>query len=285
MIERALKRQVSKPWGVIGRNPWLPAGDEASPVGELWFELGRPSRKSALLLKLLMTSQPLSIQVHPDDAMAHAIGLPRGKSEAWYVLHADAGAKVGVGLTEAFSPERLRSSVTDGTIGDLLVWHTAAAGDVFNVPAGTIHAIGSGLVIAEIQQNSSATFRLLDYGRERELQIESGLAAANVRPAEKQVHPKRLSHERLLLVANSHFIFERLDVPAGSTWRLEADCETWLVALDGSAIAGSFELAIGDAIFARDASLTLCVGGEGLRCLVAYLGGKGPHPRLLRRVE
>lgn len=281
-VQRAPARAVTKPWGLIGPSPWH-AGHADTPVGELCFEASHAPTPPELLMKLLMTSQPLSIQVHPDDAFARSIGLPHGKSEAWYVLAAEPGARVGVGLTAPCSKERLSQSISDGSIGDLLAWHVTIAGDVFDVPAGTIHAIGAGLVIAEIQQNSDATFRLLDIGHQRELHVERGLAAAKIGPATSQVPPRRLSDERLLLIANEHFVFERVDLPPGSIWRLEAEHETWLVMLSGSAIAGPFDLAVGEAILADFASVSICVGRRGMRCLIAYVGKSGIHPRLLLR--
>jgi mannose-6-phosphate isomerase len=114
------------------------------------------------LLKLLFTSQPLSIQVHPDDAFAHLNGLPNGKSEAWYVLRAVPDAKVALGFSRQLTSQQLREAIDDGSISDLVVWKSVLPDDVIFVPAGTVHAIGAGLVIAELQQRSDATFRLFD---------------------------------------------------------------------------------------------------------------------------
>ena len=110
-----------------------------------------------------------------------------------------------------------------------------AAGDTIFVPAGTIHAIGAGLVIAEIQQRSDATFRLFDHGRGRELHIESAIAVADAGPAEFRVTPSRLTDARTLLVSNAHFTFEQIDLPPNSAWCLEAERETWLLVVSGSA--------------------------------------------------
>lgn len=151
------------------------------------------------------------------------------------------------------------------------------------MPAGTIHALGSGLVIAEIQQNSDATFRLLDIGHRRELHVKNGLAVAEAGVAAVQVPPARLSEERLLLVANHHFVFERVELPPGSIWRLSAEGETWVVLLAGKAIFGVFELAVGEAIFADDASVSICAGDRGMSCLIAYVRKTGANPQLLRR--
>src|SRR5208283_836221 len=153
----------------------------------------------SLLLKLLFTSQPLSIQVHPNDVFARSMGLPNGKTEAWYILSAARDAKVALGLSRRLTPQQLRNAIDDGTISDLVVWHTVSANDVVFVPAGTIHAIGPGLVIAELQQRSDATFRLFDFGRRRELQIENSIVVANAGPADFQVRPSQLTAERRML--------------------------------------------------------------------------------------
>jgi len=164
-IEHARARALPKPWGVLDRRPWNNASHDGGAIGEIWYE--RPNDAAAdpsLLLKLLFTSQPLSIQVHPGDAFAHAMGLPSGKTEAWYILSAAPEAKVALGLKRPLTPQQLRAAVENGSISDLVVWLPVSVDDVIFVPAGTIHAIGAGLVIAELQQRSDATFRLFDHG-------------------------------------------------------------------------------------------------------------------------
>ena len=183
-IEHAIAHSLSKPWGVVDPRPWSSAGRDDNTIGEIWYERsGSAAAAPSLLLKLLFTSQPLSIQVHPDDAYAQSIGLPNGKTEAWYVLSAAPEAKVALGLKRRLTPQQLRHAADDGSIADLVVWQAVSAGDAIFVPAGTIHAIGAGLVIAEIQQRSDATFRLFDHGRGRELHIENAIAVADAGPA------------------------------------------------------------------------------------------------------
>jgi mannose-6-phosphate isomerase len=154
---------------------------------------------------------------------------------------------------------------------------------VISVPAGTIHAIGAGLVIAEVQQRSEATFRLFDYGRRRELHVERAIAVANTRRADIQVQPSRLTYERTLLVSNPHFVFERIELPADSIWSLQAERETWLLVLEGQAIAGPFNLGKGDAIFACSERVDVDTGKIGLTGLVAY-AAHSPLPNLLQRL-
>src|ERR1700692_1823428 len=111
-IEHAAVQVVRKPWGVADLHPWSSVDGSRDAVGELWFH--RPHQAapvSALLLKLLFTSAPLSIQVHPDDAFARLMRLPNGKTEAWYILAASPAAQVAVGLKRHLSPEQLRASI------------------------------------------------------------------------------------------------------------------------------------------------------------------------------
>src|SRR5438045_1878538 len=118
-------------------------------------------------------------------------------------------------------------------------------------PAGTIHAIGAGLVIAEIQQRSDVTFRLFDHGRQRELHIERAIAAADAGPADLRILPSRFTDARTILASNAHFVFERFDLAPNSAWRLEADRETWLLVVSGNARAGLLDVATGDAVFVQ----------------------------------
>jgi len=284
-IELARTTTRPRPWGAADLTPWHKAKFDGALVGEVSYERADDaSPASALLLKLLFASQPLSIQVHPDDAHAQAMGLPNGKTEAWYILAAHSGAKVALGLKVPLTPTEFRKAVGNGAIPDLIAWQGVSKDDVVVVPAGTIHTIGAGLVIAEVQQRSDATFRLFDHGRQRELHIESALAVATAGPAEAQVPRRRLSDERMLLVANPHFVFERVVLAPETTWRLDARDETWILAINGSARAGSIDIVIGDAIFAQSDRIDIRAGATGMTALVAYTGGS-PHPTLLERIE
>jgi mannose-6-phosphate isomerase len=283
-IEHAHAHSLPKPWGGLDPRPWSNAGDDVNTIGEIWYErVDSTAVPPALLLKLLFTSQPLSIQVHPDDAYAQSIGLPNGKTEAWYVLSATPEAKIALGLKRRVSPEQLRRALDDGSISNLVVWQAAHPGDTFFVAARTIHSIGSGLVIAEIQQRSDATFRLFDYGRGRELHIDNALAVAIAGPADFRVTPTRLTDTRTLLVSNSHFTFERIDLAPNSAWSLEAEHETWLLAVRGSAHAGSFDVTTGDAIFAQSDRVKIIAGSNGFAGLIAYTGCMAPQ--LLKCVD
>ena len=272
-----------KPWGIVDPRPWRNPRHDGKAIGEIWYK--RPGSKApdtALLLKLLFTSQPLSIQVHPDDAYARSIGLPNGKTEAWYVLSAIAEAKVALGLKKRVTAQHLRQASEDGSIADLVVWHAVSQGDSIFIPAGTIHAIGAGLIIAEIQQRSDATFRLFDHGRQRELHIENAIAVADAGPAKFRVMPARLAEMRTLLMSNAHFMFEKIDLAPHSEWCLEAQQETWLLVVEGSARTGSFGVARGDVVFVQADRVNIDVGKTGMVGLVASTGD-GFVPDLLRR--
>ncbi|WP_430732498.1 type I phosphomannose isomerase catalytic subunit [Altererythrobacter arenosus] len=169
---------VEKPWGQAG----LPAqfGGRDDKVGEIWFD--REDASLPLLCKWLFTSEKLSVQVHPDDAQARARGLSSGKEECWIVTGAAEGATLGIGLTEQLSDQELREAALSGEIEQLLDWKPVQPGDWYYIPPGTIHAIGAGVQLVEIQQNADITYRLYDYGRPRELHLEDGVAVSNSAP-------------------------------------------------------------------------------------------------------
>ncbi|WP_291863365.1 class I mannose-6-phosphate isomerase [Bradyrhizobium sp.] len=275
-IEHASTQMVGKPWGVVDLHPWSSIDGSGDAIGELLFQRADGNAPApALLLKLLFTSAPLSIQVHPDDAFARSIGLPNGKTEAWYILSAKPDAKVAVGLKRNLTPRQLRATIKDGSIADLVDWRPATAGDIIVVPAGTIHAIGADIVLAEIQQRSDATFRLFDYGRQRELHEDRAVAAADAGPLQPQSVLRRLTATRTVLAAIPHFVIERIDLPANSNWILDTDRETWILVTEGHARIGAISAAAGDAVFAEADRAGIDAGVDGMSGLIAY---PGPDP-------
>jgi mannose-6-phosphate isomerase len=274
-VELANIEIKQKPWGTTNLLPWNGTSTSSEPVGELWFQrTDATAPDTALLLKLLFTTEPLSIQVHPDDAFARSVGLANGKTEAWYILSARPDAQIALGLKHMLSSSQLRSAIADGSIVDRVQWHPARAGDVVFVPAGTIHAIGAGIVLAEVQQRSDATFRLFDYGRDRDLHIENAVAATVAGPAKRQSSPMQLDEARKAVVVDAHFVLEQVEFLPGSIWTIEVQKEAWLLAIGGSARIGSVELAPGEAIFAEGGRADIEVGDRGLKALLAYVG---PH--------
>ncbi len=273
--EHAAVRVVHKPWGVGDLQPWSDIDGSGDAVGELWFERADKNAPApALLLKLLFTSEPLSIQVHPDDTFARAMGMPNGKSEAWYILSAQPGAQIGAGLKHQVTPQQLRASIQNGSIAELIRWRPVVKGDVIYIPAGTIHAIGAGIVLAEIQQRSDVTFRLFDYGRQRELHEDNGVAVAHPWPLRTRSISTVLTANRTILVASKHFVLERIELPEGSSWALLAEQETWMLVLDGHAAIGLTAASIGEAIFIGGGRASIEVGNVGLTVLIAYTGSR-----------
>lgn len=277
-IEHASVQVVRKPWGVADLHPWSGIDGSGDAVGEVWFQRAdKNAPDPALLLKLLFTSGPLSIQVHPDDAFARSIGLPNGKTEAWYILAATPDARVALGLKRHLTPGELRAAIRDGSIAALAQWRSVAKGDIIFVPAGTIHAIGGGIVLAEIQQRSDATFRLFDYGSQRRLHEDSAVAVSDAGPAQAQAGQRRLTVARTALIATPHFVLERIDLPANASWVLDAKRETWMLVIEGHATIGSISVSVGDAVFAEADRADIEVGPAGMSGLVAY---PGPDPTM-----
>lgn len=144
-----------------------------------------------VLVKFIDAGKDLSVQVHPDDSYARIHENQNGKTEMWYVLESDENAGLIYGFESEISPETARRAVYDGTITDYLHYEEIHKGDVFYIPSGTVHAIGRGAVIAEIQESSNVTYRVYDYdrvdadGNRRELHLEKALDVMTLRPAEK----------------------------------------------------------------------------------------------------
>lgn len=170
---------VEKPWGRTDLPTGFATGDRRK-VGEVWFDA--PDHALPILVKWLFTSEKLSIQVHPDDAQAHARGLASGKEECWVIVSAEPGARLGIGTIEPLSADELRAASGSGAIEQLMDWKPVTAGDYFYIPAGTVHAIGAGVTLVEVQQNADITYRLFDYGRPRELHLEDGVAVSKAEP-------------------------------------------------------------------------------------------------------
>lgn len=247
-------RMVSKVWGAdILPMPFVtPQGER---IGEIWFE--PPPEVPQVLVKYLFTSDKLSVQVHPSDMTA----LPgeAGKEECWLVLDAHDDARLGIGFSREVTRAELEAAALDGTIENLLVWHPARAGDLFYLPAGTVHAIGPGLALVEVQQNSDTTFRLYDYGRPRELHLERALAVAERIPYASE-------HQRSVtggpsLVEGPHFRLDRIEGAPNAATKdaytgslLVLPLAGMVAARDGSASARAGECLVANAIGSLDFS-------------------------------
>ena len=197
-------KTVEKVWGRRDLPPPF-VNSGMKPVGEIWFD--PPPELPQVLVKYLFTSEKLSVQVHPSDAQAP--NGQRGKEECWLVLDAEPGATLGIGFKEDIGRDAMRQAALDGSIEDALEWHPVKAGDFFYLPAGTVHAIGPGLTLVEVQQNSDITYRLYDYGRPRELHLDEGLAVANGEPYPAHCRREVASGDTATLVDGPHFRFSQ----------------------------------------------------------------------------
>ncbi len=273
-----------RPWGRKDLRPWYEATGTAEPVGEAWLtgpasvvETGALAGRTLaevvseaatevlgvdggdafpLLVKLLFPEDKLSVQVHPDDALAQAMGQPRGKTECWYVLEAEPGATIMLGLKPGATVDTVRAAIAAGTLEELMEFVPVAVGDMVFVDAGTVHAIGPGVVLLETQQTCDITFRMYDYGRPRELHVEQALRAMKLKTAAGKVKPRAIDRAGsgfVRLIEQKYFVVDRYEVGAGREVLIpiaEAGC---FVGLSGSAVViggpyGQVEMLPGQAV-------------------------------------
>jgi mannose-6-phosphate isomerase len=262
-----------KVWGRRNLAPFYPNYASDYPIGEVWFTFRENRTKSGellgdlikahpellgsaydplhpdqcpLLVKLLFTTERLSVQVHPGDDYAQQHHQSLGKTEAWYVVAGEPEAEVAVGFKQALSSQRLEDAARSGEIETLLDWRPAKTGDVFFVPAGTVHAIGAGVTICEVQQNSDVTYRLYDYGRPRELHLEHGVKVSQLGPQHSPVKPLTLAPGREELVVSDYFRIERLRVPEAVHFSAGAPYYMLLTCLRGSGKIDAAEFNAGE---------------------------------------
>jgi mannose-6-phosphate isomerase len=249
------RRFVEKPWGRRRLPPMFDVSADTR-IGEVWFTNGSDL---PLLVKYIFTSERLSIQVHPDDEQARARGLQNGKSECWYILDAEPGSTLGLGLKRDISPDDLRDAALDGSIEGLMDWRPARPGDFYFVPAGTIHAIGGGLSLLEFQQNSDVTYRLYDYGRPRELHVEDAVAVALPAPYPAALIQHLSAADGRTLVDGPNFTLLQAREDALQ------DRRRWVMPLEGQARSGNDIAAAGECLLLqRGERLT----SDGARMLI-----------------
>lgn len=269
-----------RPWGRLDLRPWYAETGTSEPVGEAWLtgpasvvETGPMAGRTLsavaaqaserllgagcgaefpLLVKLLFPNDKLSVQVHPDDAHAQAMGQPRGKTECWYVLEATPGATIALGLREGATADAVRAAVADGTMEKWMEWVPVQVGDMVFVDAGTVHAIGPGVVLLETQQTSDTTFRLFDYGRPRELHVEQALRVMKMHTAAGKVAPRAMDGFTRL-IERQYFVVDRYDVAGAGEVVVPTDGAGCLVGLKGGATViggpdGQVELSPGKAV-------------------------------------
>jgi mannose-6-phosphate isomerase len=197
-----------------------------------------------LLAKFLFPHEKLSVQVHPDDDDARAIGQPWGKTECWYVAHATPEAGIGLGLKNGTTRAQFEKAIHENRAEELLNWVKVETGDLIYVAGGTVHTLGPGAIIVETQQQSDTTFRLYDYGRPRELHLKDGLRVIKEQVASGKVRARPFSKSgmngnRLLpLVDSPYFSVERLELHGEHKFDFAAQEKSSaqiLVAVEGSA--------------------------------------------------
>jgi mannose-6-phosphate isomerase len=233
---------VGRVWGYQDLRPWYDRVAQGEPLGEVWLTgddciiatgahagqtlgslfaaepeamLGAAATSpgSPLLVKMIFAREKLSVQVHPDDKMAQKYGEPRGKTECWYALSAQAGAQVAAGVKPGVTLDQIRAGIHDGTLEESLNMLKVSPGDMIYVDAGTVHAIWPGSILLETQQNSDTTYRMFDYGRPRELHIEKSLEATRLVTHAGKVQPIELT-DRTVLIDVENFRVERIPVAA-----------------------------------------------------------------------
>ncbi|WP_062766452.1 class I mannose-6-phosphate isomerase [Sphingopyxis terrae] len=268
MLTRLPPHIVEKPWGRTD----IPAafGDFGERrIGEIWF--AHPDGDAApLMIKFLFTSERLSIQVHPDDVRARAAGYARGKDECWLILGAEPGAELGLGLKAPADVPALRAAAQDGSIVDMVDWRPAQAGEFFYNAAGTIHAIGGGLTLVEVQQNSECTYRLFDYGRPRDLHLDDGLAVVDAAPSYDAPHCAIDPAANKRLVDGPHFHLLHLGAPFDRDFVGPTEQSLTLVPLADGCRIGDEPLPFGEVALLEDlSSLEMAPGARVLLCWAA----------------
>ncbi len=258
---RLATRSVAKVWGRT-QLPAPFARVEQEPIGEIWFEPGL--LLPDILVKYLFTSARLSVQVHPRAGAAGA-GVP-GKDECWLVVDAEPGARLAIGFDRPLAREEMRAAALDGSIEACLTWHEAAPGDFFYLPAGTVHAIGAGISLVEVQQNTDITYRLFDYGRPRELHLDQALAVASGEPYRSELHRRVDPDADVCLVDGTHFRVDQLVGEPGEGMRAGFRGACQILPLEGSVVMDGAEIAPGESAVA--ASLDAVDFTASRRCLV-----------------
>lgn len=266
MLTRLETIVVEKPWGRTDV-PRAFGNVEGRRVGEIWFS--HPAGADIpVMVKFLFTSERLSIQVHPDDASARSIGLPCGKDECWLILGASPDAELGVGLNQETTLDAVRDAALDGSIVDIIDWRTAKPNDFVYNPAGTIHAIGGGLTVVEVQQNVDCTYRLYDYGRSRELHLDEGLKVSNLGPADASLDALVDPRANCMFVHGPPFSVAQLAGPVDRALieQMKGDL-TFVPLSSGCRVAGEL-VGLGEAVLLTDAK-TIEID-EGGRALLAW---------------
>lgn len=260
--KRLPPRRVEKPWGRHSLWPgFTDSPVDGEPVGEIWFQ-DEADEADELLVKYLFTAEKLSIQVHPDDAAARASGHAHGKDEAWVILDAAPDSTIAIGTVTPVDRETLHAAALDGSIRTLVDWKPVRANQVYYSPAGTVHAIGAGITLVEIQQNIDLTYRLYDYDRPRELHLDAGIAVSDPVPFMPNFTPQTLASGRTILAEGPKFVLERWSAPQG-TIALPPDIPGWFVPIAGTGTIAQEPWRAGECWIVRgDATIAAAPDGD-----------------------
>lgn len=230
---------VRRVWGGPGLPEYGLGMDAGHPTGEWWL----PTRDFPLLVKIIDARQNLSVQLHPDDATAHAMGLPNGKTEAWTILAADPGARIYLGILPEVGDDRFLSAARRGEdVSEHLQVVEPRVGDTLFVPPGTVHAIGAGIILLEVQQISETTFRIFDWNRQpaRELHLDQAAACLRRDPTAGLAHPVSPDPARPGRVLLRSSLFELIDLELHARTRIDPEAnEIWFCRQGAADIEGS----------------------------------------------
>ena len=213
-----------------------------------------------VLIKFIDARDNLSVQVHPDDEYARRVENEFGKTEIWYVLDAADGAELIYGFKEKITKDEFRAAIENGTLLDKLNSVKVKKGDLFFIEAGTVHAIGKGALIAEIQQNSNCTYRVYDYGRvgadgkPRELHIEKAVDVSNTEPPKYEIKPMGEKeafdgYEKQLLTRCDLFTVYKYDINKSAELFADTKSFNHVLVLDGSGEIDGIKIKKGDSLF------------------------------------
>lgn len=252
-------------------------------LGDLLAEYGAalvgpghdPADGFPLLAKLIDASEWLSVQVHPDDAQARALeDQPRGKTEAWYILAAEPGARLVVGVQPGTTRPQMAQAIRDTALDSLLVYADVTAGDALFIGAGTVHAVGGGILLYEIQQSSDTTYRLYDWGRldldgrPRALHIEKGVQVADLASVPQIVHAAAATGPVVDIVRSPFFVTRLYRLAMGSA-RLDTGGTRFhtLTCVDGAArlawVSGNIALETGQTVLVPACTGAYRLDGRG----------------------
>lgn len=225
-----------------------------------------------LLIKFIDAKNNLSIQVHPDDEYAMKHEGEYGKTEMWYIMDCEEGAFLYYGFNRKITKQELEERIANNTLIEILNKVEVKKGDVFFIPSGTVHAICSGIIICEIQQNSNTTYRVYDYdrrdanGNPRQLHVNQAIDVARLSPSPKQEGLKKLPNGEEELAACEYFIVKKIKVAGEKSFEIDENSFRSFIVINGAGIlsvnGSEISFSKGDSIFIPAQNVTCNVKGD-----------------------